>query len=387
MIDFPANPTNGQAFTVGNKTWTWDGVKWAPSGSTVMPPLSTGDNRIVNGDMRIDQRNNGASGTAVGVYTIDHWLYAAAQAAKGTWQRYAGPSLLPFGFSCALQFTSSSAYTPIAGDYFAFRQPIEADWVTDFEWGTPNAQPVTLSFLAFASVAGQYGGSFLNPPAVNRSYPFSFNLPASTWTKVSITIPGDTIGPWTISGNSAGVMVYFDLGSDASHRAPAGAWANGNFTGANGDTNVVATSGATFYITGVKLELGMVATPFNRQSLAKSMADCQRYFNTSYNGLAVGSLTPNGMVQYFFNGVSTATLLRGVTMIYFPVSMRAPPTMVYYSPATGATGVTRDYVSNADVAVGGQGVPGLNSTTLQLNLSVAATTINMGAHYTASAEI
>ena len=68
MIDFPASPTVGQVFTSGAQSWTWDGTKWLPSGNSVMPPLSTGDNRIINGDMRIDQRNNGASGTAIGLY-------------------------------------------------------------------------------------------------------------------------------------------------------------------------------------------------------------------------------------------------------------------------------------------------------------------------------
>jgi hypothetical protein len=331
MINFPDSPINGQIFVAGGQSWTWDGTKWVAAGNATMPPGATGENRIINGDMRIDQRNNGASGTAIGVYTIDHWLYAAAQAAKGTWQRYSGPSLNPFGFSCALQFTSSSAYAPIAGDYFAFRQPIEADWITDFEWGTPNAQPVTLSFLAFASVAGQYGGSLINPPAVNRSYPFSFNLPASTWTKVSITIPGDTIGTWALTGSAAGVMVYFDLGSDASHRALAGGWIGGNFTGANGDTNVVATNGATFYITGVKLELGSVATPFNRQSLAKSLADCQRYF--------VGVNSPGAFASLILQGYGIAVSYTSYIQWSAPVTMRAAPTILAaWTAGTNASG-------------------------------------------------
>ena len=72
----------------------------------------------------------------------------------------------------------------------------------------------------------------------------------------------------------------FDLGSGATSRGPADAWASANYIGATGAVSVVATNGATFNVTGVKLEIGSVATPFNRQSLAKSMADCQRYYQS-----------------------------------------------------------------------------------------------------------
>ena len=103
-----------------------------------MPPLATGDNRIINGDMRIDQRNNGAAGNAINAYTVDRWRQClAAQAAKFNWQRVA--SSMP-GFPYCLSVNSQSAYTSLAADYFAFRQPIEADQISDFQWGTSNAR-------------------------------------------------------------------------------------------------------------------------------------------------------------------------------------------------------------------------------------------------------
>ena len=274
MLDFPNSPTIGQTFTVSNANWTWDGVKWTANGT---PVVAIGDNRIINGDMRIDQRRyNGASGTANG-YTVDRWQYSGSQASKGTWQR---ANFNGLGFPYALVFTSSSAYVSLAADAFGFIQPIEADMVSDFQWGSAAAQAVTLSFVALSSLTGTFSGSIRNA-ALNRSYPFTFLLPTpNTATKIAVTIPGDTAGTWVMSGAAASIYVAFDLGCGANVRGPANAWASANYVGVTGANSIVATNGATFYLTGVKLEIGSVATPYNRQSLAKSLADCQRYYQT-----------------------------------------------------------------------------------------------------------
>ena len=186
-----------------------------------------GDNRVINGDMRIDQRWSGAAGTASG-YTVDRWQYTALQAAKGNWQRLAGPVVL--GFSYCLGFISSSSYAALASDYFLFMQSIEADTVSDFAWGTANAQPVTLSFLVSSTLTGTFGGSIRNA-AGTRSYPFSYLIPtANIWTKIILNIPGDATGTWVISGNAASLLITFSLGIGASFAGfPANAWVAGNF--------------------------------------------------------------------------------------------------------------------------------------------------------------
>jgi hypothetical protein len=323
MIDFPASPTNGQVFTSGGSSWTYDGTKWVAAGNAIMPPLATGDNRIINGDMRIDQRNNGASGTAANVYTVDRWLYSASQAGKGNWQQK--PSAAP-GFPYYLGFGSLSAYAPVAGDNFNFIQPIEADMVSDFAWGTANAQPATLSFWVYSSLSGTFGGAIRNA-AGTRSYPFTYPLTASTWTKIVVAIPADTSGTWVMSGNAAAFWVCFDLGVGSTYRGPSGVWASANYLGANGAVSVVATNAAQFFITGVKLETGSVATPYNRQSLAKSMADCQRYYCVMY-ALSMLGYTPTVGSGF---GYSTG----------FPTSMRAAPTINLFNQSySNMTGLT-----------------------------------------------
>jgi hypothetical protein len=148
-------------------------IKAAADGtiSTVLIPM--GDNRIINGDMRIDQRNNGAAGTAIASgYWIDRWLYFATQPGRFQCGRNLGPpgSFAP-GFPYCLGFGSLSAYAPLAGDTFGFSQMIEADMVSDLQWGTANAQPVTLSFWAISTLNGTFSGSIRNA-ATTRSYPF-----------------------------------------------------------------------------------------------------------------------------------------------------------------------------------------------------------------------
>ena len=96
--------------------------------ASVQNTASTGfgfKNRIINGAMVIDQRNAGASGTAVNVYTVDRWQYGASVSSKGTWQQNAGAVTPPAGFSNYLGFTSSSAYSVSATDFFTFSQVIE----------------------------------------------------------------------------------------------------------------------------------------------------------------------------------------------------------------------------------------------------------------------
>jgi len=265
-------------------------IKAAADGtiSTVLIPM--GDNRIINGDMRIDQRNNGAAGTAIG-YTCDRWQYTGTQTNKATWDRISNATAP--GFPYALSVAANSSYTPLATDTFLLDQAIEADMISDFQWGTTNAQSVTLSFWAVSSpLTGTFSGALCNygGGTPTRSYPFTFSLPtAGVWTKFAITIPGDTAGTWVLTGNSGGAHVRFDLGSGANWRAPANAWANGNLVGANGAVNLVATNSAILQVTGVKLEIGNVATPFNRQSLAKSMADCARYFLVVPQALVAGA--------------------------------------------------------------------------------------------------
>jgi hypothetical protein len=234
-------------------------------------------NRIINGAMTIDQRNAGASITPSNQqYLVDRWLAGLTQTSKFTVQQDAGAVTPPVGFIDYLGCTSSSAYSVGSGDTFFIQQSIEGLNVADLGWGTANAQTVTLSFWVRSSLTGTFGGSIMNS-AVNRAYPFSYTISsANTWEQKSITIAGDTSGTW-LTTNGIGLRLTFSLGTGSTLSNTAGTWAGGNFLSATGATSVVGTNGATFYITGVQLEVGSTATSFEYRPIQTELDLCYRY--------------------------------------------------------------------------------------------------------------
>jgi hypothetical protein len=235
-------------------------------------------NRIINGAMVIDQRNAGASVTPTnGAYTLDRYQSLASQSSKYTIQQNAGSVTPPAGFIKYLGVTSSSAYTVLAADSFAFRQAIEGFNAADLAWGTASAATVTLSFWVRSSLIGTFGGGIVNY-AGTRSYPYTYTISAAnTWEQKTITIAGDTSGTWG-TDNSGWGFIQFGLGVGSTSSGTAGAWVGANYVSATGATSVVGTNGATFYITGVQLEKGSTATSFDYRPYGTELALCQRYY-------------------------------------------------------------------------------------------------------------
>jgi len=266
--------------SAGTTAITVDTSQNATFAGTVNMSSSFLRNRIINGNMVIDQRNAGASFTATNnSYMVDRYVYYATQASKFTAGQNLNSVTPPAGYSNYLGFQVSSSYSVSSTDYFICDQPIEGYNVFDLAWGTANAKTVTLSFQVYSSLTGTFGGSLQNS-AQNRSYPFTYTISsANTWTSINITITGDTIGTW-VTNNGVGIRVNFSLGTGSSASGAAGSWAGANYWSATGATSVVGTSGATFYITGVQLEQGSIATPFERPLYSKQLADCERYYQT-----------------------------------------------------------------------------------------------------------
>jgi hypothetical protein len=302
-----------------------------------VPNASLGfKNRLINSDMRIDQRNAGSSVTPANgavTYTLDRWAFFVNQASKLTTQQDAGAVTPPSGFVDYLGVTSSSAYSVGASDRFLMQQYIEGFNIADLGWGTANASPVTLSFWVRSSLTGTFGGSLKNNNGT-RSYPFNYTISsANTWEYKTITIAGDTTGTW-LTNNSAGIILNFGLGTGSTFSGTAGAWAGSNFDSATGTTSVVGTNGATFYITGVQLEKGSTATSFDYRPYGTELALCQRYY------------------QIVSIRVPTSAEGAYLASIVLPVRPRATPTIsgggAGFTATISPTGTYLQYQTTAD---------------------------------------
>jgi len=306
------------------------------NGGRISPENTFGfRNRLINGAMVIDQRNSGASVTTVTAgaftYTLDRWSYFVNPASKFTIQQNAGATTPPTGYINYLGCTSASAYSVAAGEYQTISQTIEGLNITDLAWGTANAKTVTLSFQVYSSLTGTFGGALTNS-ANNRSNPFTYSIPtANTWTPISVTIAGDTSGTW-LTTNGKGIQLTFGLGVGSTFSGTASAWAAAQYFSATGATSVVGTNGATFYITGVQLEVGTNATSFEYRPYGTELALCQRYFLKSYDQATVPGANISGT---YYGLISTSISDSGVSTycpggITFPVQMRTNPTIAYY---------------------------------------------------------
>jgi len=289
----------------------------ATVGNTLVMASSFLRNRIINGNMVIDQRNAGAQITAANLtsstYMVDRWQYFSSQAAKFTAQQNAGAVTTAVGFPNYLGMTVASAVTVGASDYFSISQPVEGFNFADLAWGTANAKTVTLSFVVYSSLTGTFGGTLKNSTGT-RSYPFTYSIPsASTWTTISVTVAGDTTGTWVGATNGIGCYVQFGLGVGSTYSGTAGAWAATNYVSATGAVSVVGTASATFYITGVQLEAGTVATPFERRQYGQELMLCQRYYETGYN---IWSGYTNGSNNYYLTTIYKVTKRTTATLSF-----------------------------------------------------------------------
>lgn len=340
-------------------------------------------NRVINGDMRIDQRNNGTAVTinaAAYTYPVDRWgAYGQATDGVYTAQR---SSTAPAGFNNSLLATVTTADASIApSQFYIYKHGIEGFNVGDLNWGSSNAATVTLSFWVRSSLTGMFSGSITNG-SYTRSYPFSYTInSANTWEQKTIIIAGDTTGTW-LTDNNAGMYLYIDLGSGSGNKGTAGAWSSTGYTGATGSVNLIGTLGATFYITGVQLEKGTVATPFEYRTYSTELALCQRYYEISgIYGVSGGAALAGGAG----NATNRAFAFAGND---FKVTKRTTPTVTIQSAQTGTANNISGYSSGTNYVVNDISIPTPNVVCRYLQITTTFTGYEPQSYYwQASAEL
>lgn len=326
-------------------------VSWSTLDSNIQQDLGVMyKNRIINGNMVIDQRNAGASVVPANTYTLDRWTCQTSQSSKITVQQNKDSVTPPTGFTNYLGATVTSTATVGSSDYFLIGQPIEGFNIADLGWGTANAKTVTLSFQVYCSSTGTFGGVLTNS-AQNRSYPFSYTISsANTWTSISVTIAGDTSGTW-LTNNGVGILIYFSLGTGSTYSGTAGSWAGSALLSATGATSLMGTSNANFYLTGVQLEVGTQATAFSTAggSYGAELALCQRYFETvgcGGVGIARNGTAPGATMSFKFQVAKRTTSptvsINAATLIYAPATGSYSATSWSGTNFSSNAGVTGD---------------------------------------------
>jgi hypothetical protein len=338
-FDNLAAGSNGETLVADSSATT--GLRWQGD-------YAAGKNKIINGNMVIDQRNAGAAVTVnqtPAVFSVDRW-FGSGVPTDGVFTLQQDSSA-PSGFTKSIKATITTIDTsiPLTGGYNLV-QRVEGFNIGDLGYGAAGAKTTTLSFWVRSSVTGTFGGSLRNE-SVNRSYAFTYSISvADTWEQKSITIVGDTSGTWGTT-NGVGIILTFALGSGADRLGTAGAWAGASYNGATGQTQLIGTLNATWFITGVQFEVGSVATAFQTATgtIQGELSAAQRYYyRQTIPTAAFAGMCAAGWV------FSTT---RATFAYHLPVPMRVAPTALDQANIAANRATTDTRYSSGTWALGG----------------------------------
>ena len=302
-------------------------------------------NLIINGAMQVAQRGTSFTAPANNSYTLDRFpIYTTS-----TFLNVAQDSDAPDGFRNSLKTTVNTANpTPSSTEICRIGYVVEAQDVARLNYGSASAQTTTLSFWTKSTVAADYTiFIYASDPARSIVKGYTINS-SNTWEYKSITIDGDSGGTGINDDNGIGLYLEFNLmaGSTYNTAGYQDNWVNGGGVRASGQTANCTTSGATWQITGLQLEVGSEATPFEHRPYADELRRCQRYFYSSYNtGDAIGSTS---------NGTGAISLRNGspdnsIFTVNLPTELRVSGTLTIYNTITGVSGQIRNRNKNTNI--------------------------------------
>jgi len=317
--------TTGTAVVGGGVTISESGIE--ASGIGITCTNINGDqiggrrNVIINGAMQVAQR--GTSFTITGGYTLDRWRFDDSMDSGAATVTQSTTS--PDGFSNSLKVDITTADTSLAGnDYSQVYQYIEAQNLQHLAYGTSAAKTITISFYVRSNKTGGYNVAFLQDDASSRLASFQYTInSADTWERKSFTIPGDASGQIN-NDTGIGFSIFWGLSYGGNYTSGSLQSSFSGYVGANfapgQSVNLYDSTSNEWYITGVQLEIGPQATPFEHRSFGEELALCQRYYYVVADGRDSGSTKQlsTGMA-YSNNQVET--------VIHYPV-MRSNPSLV-----------------------------------------------------------
>ena len=362
-----------------DETAVWDGTYWEGLNR------SRDRNVIINGAMQVAQRGTStASITTGGYYTADRYRTNISGAA-GTWtQSQTADAPTGSGFNNCLKMLCTTAKTPLdAGSELAIVQRFEGQNLQSIRKGTASARSITASFWVKANKTGTYICElydYNNSRHANRSYTITT---ADVWQYVTIVFPPDTTAAFTNDANLSLHLCWFlAAGSNFTSGTLQTTW--GTAVTANravGQVNLADATSNYWQVTGVQLEAGAVATPFEFEQISETLAKCQRYFYSSFSSVVGTSETAASRFR-------AATTSGGTFALDFqmplPVIMRTNPTVTWYSTSGTAGKVV---VTGSDMNVDAAYDSRSTHTGYPLLASAPAVGDDCGANLTASAEL
>ena len=285
-------------------------------------PLSN-RNILINGGMTVCQRfglntaNN--INNATHTYHVDR--FKAYNDNTGILQGEWVNTEFPEGFRYSLKYTPATADTSMGTSQMSFiSYVIEEKDFERFRWGTSDAQQLTLSFKVKTNKAGTYCVAFFNANTFDRYYITEVSITDTTnWNDVTITVPGDTTGTWSM------MRINWTLAVASNLQGSADTWGSGTLYGTSNQVNFMDSTSNEFYLTGVQLEVGSVATPFEHRSYGEELALCQRY----YQILEIPTNTYGAQYATVGSGLFAGLPLTFIT------KMRTAPTSVTYEHVSG----------------------------------------------------
>lgn len=377
----PASPFTGQVIYMSDtdETAVWDGTAWEGLNR------SRDRNVVINGAMQVAQRGTSVTGITTGGYrTADRFIFNVGTI--GTWtQTVENDAPTGSGFRKSLKVLCTTAdASPAAGDNLNVGQYFEGQNLQQFLKGTASAKQFTLSFWVKSNVTGTYIVNLYdndNTRSVSASYTISAS---ATWEKKTITFPADTTGAFD-NDNALSLYAFWWLGAGSNFTSGTlnTTWASA--TDANravGQTNLASATNNYWQITGVQLEAGSVATPFEFEQWDTTYAKCLRYFSMSY---AYGTSWPMYPAGYYNYEANSSLDPGGVGGPWFPVPMRTAPTMTLYNAVSNAVGGIYRATDAANIT--GNSFPRIGNTAAGVIQLGTSNHNNYYYHWTANAEL
>jgi len=353
------------------------------NGTTPTAYNTMGKNLIINGAMEIAQRGTSATiSTAQSYKTVDR-IKATGGFGGYTNTESQDTSVVPEGFTTSYKWANTASAGAISsGAYNVIDYKVEGYSMSHLDWGKSSAKTVTLSFYVRSGVTGTYGIGLLNGTSNVYMTTYTVNS-ADTWERKTIVIPGPTVGSWNTT-TSTGLTIRWDMGVGTTYSTSTTEdWTlSGNIWGYTGGVKFVETNNVDFYLTGVQLEAGSVATEFERRPYGTELALCQRYYEKSWNvETAVPTATDVSSCMFLANRNPGFPHI----LLNYKVTKRTSPTIVLYSSTTNTTGKFRNLDAAVDID-GGSSRIGANQATLY---SLTSTSLGqfIQFHYTISAEL